>query len=355
MATAKPFECLMGAFLCAATFVVGSIAEASCLNSNADTRLRTFCVAEVVEGQTVSFRDAVLFDAMLKREGFSVGIGLPNKIPTNSVNTYVAPILDYNTNINGGNPNRPLVLGNFTFTGDEQNLKREGVVLGLAAGMNGRGIYGKGRYVDYSLSASYAHSPEHRMGMKRSSAGVCSRNLVSNNWYVDACGDTSRLVRDLLAETTSGVSLSTSKLFAFGKSAFHSTSMGIRRHFAEDYTHNQFQLGWSTVRPQGVYTSFNVSLGDAVQNKLATRRTVSATLGTAVFNRALTATAAYSYADGGMLLGFERMDTSRSISINYALTAKISVGMGYKTVNSSIDYFSEKEPTFTIQFAPIRF
>jgi hypothetical protein len=329
--------------------------DASCLNPNADTRLRTYCVAETLAGNAVTLNDALVLDTLLKREGYAAGIGLPNSVDTSTTQTFVSPVLDYNTNINGGNPNRPLVLGGLTFTGDEANLRREGAVAGAAAGVNGRTVYGNGDYLDYAVSASYAYSPQHGIGIARGSANLCSRNHIANQWYVDACGDSTRLVRDLAAETNSGLSLSTAKLFTTGNGAFHSTSVGVRRYYAEEYQQNQIQLGWNTVRNRGAYTGFNFSFGEAVPNQLAQRRSASATVGTTVFDRALTATASYSYADGGRLLGFERNDTTRSVTLNYALNANLSVTVGYRTVDSSIDYFSEREPIVSVQFAPIRF
>ena len=329
--------------------------EASCLNSNADTRLRTYCVAETLAGNAVTLSDALLLDTLLKREGFAAGIGLPNEVDTSTTQTFLSPVLDYNSNINGGNPNRPLVLGALTFTGDEAFLRREGVVAGAAAGVNGRTVYGNGDYLDYAVAGSYAYSPQHGMGVARGSANVCSRNHIANQWYVDACGDTTRLVRDLAAETNSGLSINTAKLFTTGNGAFHSASVGVRRYFAEQYQQNQLQFAWSTVRNRGAYTGINFSYGEAVPNQLAQRRTVSAALGTTVFDRALTATASYSYADGSRLLGFERNDTTRSLTLNYAVNANLSITVGYRTVDSTIDYFSEREPIVSVQFAPIRF
>ena len=53
-------------------------ASASCLNSNARTRLRTFCVAETLIDKAVILDDALLLDELLKLEGISAGIGLPH-------------------------------------------------------------------------------------------------------------------------------------------------------------------------------------------------------------------------------------------------------------------------------------
>lgn len=337
------------------TLVSVSQAHASCLNPNADTRLRTLCVADTLARNAVTLDDALLLDTLLKREGYAAGLGLPNQVPQSSTQTFVTPTLDYNTNINGGNPNRPLVLGGLTFTGDEANLRRKGVVAGVGAGVNGRSIVGEGRYLDYGIAANYAYSPQHSLSTARGSANLCSRNHIANQWYMDACGDATRLVRDLAAENTAGLTLSTAKLFSTGNGAYHSTSLGVRRHYAESYQQNQIQLGWSTVRNRGAYTALNAAFGETVQDQLSLRRSVNATVGTTLFNRALTATVGYSYADGGRLLGFERNDTTRSVNISYGLTQNLSLNVGYRSIDSTIDYFSEREPVVSVQFAPLRF
>ena len=346
-------------FKCNAVLILGLLfpttTEASCLYPNADTRLRTYCVAETLVGNAVTLNDAVLFDTLLKREGYATGLGLPNRIEQHSVQTFVTPTVDYNTNINGGNPNRPLVLGGLEFNGDEEFLHKEGLVAGVAAGVNGRSIVGEGRYLDYGIAANYAYSPQHSLSTARANANVCSRNHIANQWYVDACGDATRLVRDLAAENTAGLTLSTAKLFATGNGAYHSTSFGVRRHYAESYQQNQLQLGWNTVRNRGAYTALIAAFGEAVTDQLSLRRSVNATVGTTVFNRALTATVGYSYSDGGRLLGFERNDTTRSINISYGLTQNLSLNVGYRSIDSTINYFSEREPVVSVQFAPLRF
>ncbi|WP_445808804.1 hypothetical protein [Yoonia sp.] len=338
-----------------ATLLTNSTANASCLNPNADTRLRTFCVAETLLGNAVTLNEALLLDTLLKREGYATGIGLANPVDTSTTQTFVSPVLDYNTNINGGNPNRPLVLGGLEFTGDEEFLRKEGIVAGVGAGVNGRSIVGEGRYLDYGIAANYAYSPQHGLSTVRGSANLCSRNHIANQWYMDACGDTTRLVRDLAAETNSGLSLSTAKLFTTGNGAYHSASVGVRRYYAEAYQQNQIQLGWNTVRNRGAYTAINAAFGETVASQLSLRRSVSATVGTTVFNRALTATVVYSYADGGKLLGFERNDTTRSINISYGLTQNMSLNVGYRSIDSTIEYFSEQEPIVSVQFATLRF
>lgn len=332
-----------------------SPARASCLNPNVDTRLRTYCVERTVIQNGASLSDALLVDALLKREGYAEGIGLPNRFERNSFQTFASPIVDYNTNVNGGNSDKPLVLGGRSFRGDEKNLRVSGVIAGIRAGVNGRIVYGNGAYADYALLTSYAYSPEHSIGIGRVSTNVCSRNNVANQWYVDACGDATLLDRVLSTEISSGVALRTTKLIAGNDGAFHSVSLGVRRHFAETYDQNQLELGWSTARNRGAYTALNLSLGATVPGQLAMRRSVSATVGTTLMDRPLTATVGYSDAGSGKLLGFERNDTSRFFNITYAVSSNLSLSAGYGKIDSTIEYFSESRPTFSLQFTPVRF
>ena len=340
-------------------FIVAVIAscpvQASCLNTNADGRLSTYCVAEALNGSVISLNEAVLLDALLQREGFNVGAGFRAAADINKTQTFLSPLLEYNTNINGGNPNRPLVLGGLTFKSDEENLRRKGFMTGAVAGLNGRTVYGNGRYLDYTGSIRHVYSFKHDMGISRASVDACSRNHIANQWYLDACGNATRLVRDLVSETNKNLLLNTSAHFRIGDSVFHKASFGVRRYYTSSYEQNQIQLALDTVRSKGAYTGFQFNFGEAIANTLVMRRSVNATLGTTLFERALTVNVAYSYADGGRLLGFVRNDDTLSLTFKYAFNDNYSATIGYRAVDSTIEYFSEREPILGLHYSALRF
>ena len=122
------------------------------LNGNSydvSARLSNFCILEQMSQSLVDYRLALLIDTRLKSEGYSRGLGLPNSqaAPTTSTKAFVQPILSYSDNINGGNSPEPLVLGSLTFDGDEALYRKEGVIAGLGAGLNGRSILDEGQYI----------------------------------------------------------------------------------------------------------------------------------------------------------------------------------------------------------------
>ena len=336
-------------------FFLVSPASAACYVDGASTRLSNYCALDKIQGARVDVRTAQLIDYKLKLEGSKQGLGFPTRVEPHSTSKAIYPILSYSNNINGGNSPEPLVLGNLTFEGDENLNRKEGIVAGLGVGLNGRYIHAEEKYLTYGANASYAYSPEHGIGISTTSANVCSVNHISNWWYVDACANTSRVRKDITDDTNSNISISGSKVFTSSENSYSQMNLGVNRYFASVYTQNQVVIGLDTIHANGVYSAFDVTFGEAVENQLATRFSVSAQVTAQVANKPLTLSASYARADGGMLLGVERSGNTVGISASYQVWKNLSASIGYRRTDSTIDYFDVSTPTFGIQFAAIQF
>lgn len=329
-------------------------AHAACPPTPADTRLQTLCLTEQAEGKAVDLRTIQLIDFRIKQEGYARGLGLLGAVKQHQFAPYATPIIDYSNNINGGNPDRTLALGNLDFEGDPKLVRTKGLVAGVGFGANGRNILGAGRYIDYTIGGSWTNSAQHNQTITRAFASACSKNHIENLWYLDGCATTSSTARAIQTDRNSSLSLAVSKLIASGNN-YHQASAGVRRYFDKDYEQNQLVASVDTIRVGSVFTSFSLTLGEGVESTLATRQSVSATLGTFVNQRALRATANYSYSDGGKLLGVDRADTAQSLSITFAAHPRFSLSVGYRNTDSSIDYFDDYEPNVGVQLTPFTF
>lgn len=337
------------------SFLLPSIASASCYGEGASGRLSNYCALDKIRGARVDVRTAQLIDYKLKLEGSTRGLGFPSRVKPNSVSKAVYPIFTYSDNINGGNSPEPLVLGNLTFTGQEDLFRKEGFLAGLGLGVSGRYIHDEGKYLTYGVNASYAHSPQHGIGVTTASANVCSMNHVKNWWYIDVCANSSRLRKDITDSTNSNVSVKSSKVFESGDGVYSEASFGINRYFAESYTQNQLIFGYNTIHSNGVFSALNVTLGESVENELTTKFALRGRISTRLANKLLTLTASYSKADGGKLLGVDRSEDTYSVSATYPIWRNFRATVGYRTTDSFIDYFDVSTPSFGIQFAPIKF
>ena len=340
---------------CFTSTATTATANATCLNASPNERLSNYCLVERASKQVIDLRSAQVIDYRLKREGYERGLGLPGRAKQFSFQPYVTPILDYDTDINGGNPNKPLQLGNLTFNGDPNLVRKEGVIVGAGAGAYGRYLTGEGRYLDYGFGASYAHSFEHDIGIRRRFASLCSKNHVKNWWYVDGCAGSSYVEKDLTEDTRNTLSLTTSKLFTSSLNSHHQASVGVNRVYDEDYEQNQLSFGFQTIHSNGWHTGVNATFGESIDGEIAVREAVSASLALPVRNRRLTVSASYSEADGAKLLGVERAEETWTFSASYNVYKNVDVGIGYTETDSTIDYFDVSTPIVRISFKPIRF
>lgn len=337
------------------TLLTPTESSAYCDQSSASSRLQVYCLSNIVSMSATNVGTAQILDFRLKQEGYARGIGLPGVVDRATFVPYVYPILEYSSDINGGNPNKPLVLGSLTFFGDEEFFKKDGVIVGLGIGGSGRYIYGEGRYADYSIGASYAHSIEYDIGVERNFADLCSKNDIGGNFYLDGCLSTNQLNRELADETTSSVSLSVAKLFSDGDERFNEFTVGLRKLFKDNFEQKQLTFKLETLHDEGYFTAIGASFGGAVENQLVIRQSLNATVGTTIRNRPVSASFSYTKSNGGRLLGFTREDTTTTFNLTYAVKPNINASVGYSETNSSISYFDESESIFGIQFSPIRF
>ena len=337
------------------TLMAATPAVGACYVDGVQNRLANLCALDKIQGATVDLRTLELIDYKLKLEGSSNGLGLPTRVAAYTTSKSAYPILSYSDNINGGNSPEPLVLGNLSFDGEKALYRREGIVAGLGASLNGRYIHGEGRYLNYGVNASYAHSPKHGLGIATGSANVSSINHIRNWWFVDAHANTSRVRKDITDDTNSNLSIVTSKVFEPSDNIYSEASFGVNRYFAESYNQNQVLFGYKTIHANSVYSAFNLTVGDAVENELATKFALSGQIVTQLAKKPLKLSASYSQADGGVLLGVERDETTISVSASYPIWKSLTASIGYKKTDSTIDYFDISTPSFGLQFAAISF
>ena len=115
---------------------ISNSGSASCLLFNENERLSNYCLLETVKGKVVDQNTAIIVSQKLKREGYFGGL------EKSEWSTRFYPDFDYSNNINGGNPDKPLILGELEFEGDPELIKKEGVIGTLNFKGNNRATFG---------------------------------------------------------------------------------------------------------------------------------------------------------------------------------------------------------------------
>ena len=337
----KPLTTL--AFWISLFFLWASIAQANCLMfSNQNERLVNFCLLQSVTGKLLDERTAVLVSQRLQREGYFRGLRSP------LVTANVLPTLSYSSNINGGNPDRNLIVGGLEFEGDPSLVAKEGLVVGADFSSAYRATYGEGRYLNANLSAGVSMSPEHSIGYTRLNWAACSRNKIRFASYLDICANASNLNRKLSIDRTESISLSLGHLSYRSNFGFNDLGYGFQRTFFSEYEQDQAFVSLDTIHEKQWYSSVRVRLGETVAGNLVLNYGLDASATKMIGGRRITISLAREYSDGGKLLGVDRADRTTRVQVTVPLTEKMSAKVGYAKTDSSIEYFDEEGPSLDL-------
>jgi len=323
-------------------FASFALANPNCFLMQGNERLTNHCLLETVKGKLVDEQTMQIVVSRLKREGYFGGLEEPSFQGTLFPDAY------YAENINGGNPNKKLVLGNLEFEGNPNLVAEEGVVIGINASGSGRTTIGIGRYLDGNAKFSYGFSPEHDLSIKSMNFRVCSKNRVKSDVYADLCVSANELNKLITTDSTHSIKASISKLSFVDFGAFNEGRLSIIRLTADDYTQNQLEASVDAIHRDNLATSFTFKLGQGITDQLALKYGYGISSTTILAGRKYTFGVNHEYSDGGMLFSVNRSDRSTNVSVSTSLDTSTMLSVGYWERDSSINYFDQHYPTIRL-------
>ena len=329
---------------------LGQIVSA-CANTNNEA-LQVYCFLNELEKQPVSRDIAAKIDKKLKSQGYKNGLALGFKDPAEAINISVSSSINFDDNLNGGNPRGPLRLGGLTFQTDPDLERKSGVLIGGQVNLEHRKPISEGKYITLHASVSRLHNAEHDMAVGSRYGEICSINHIKNWWYLNACGVKSHQEKKLNSNNSSQYSLSTSKIFGGNDQNYSAVTAGLNNLRTEEFTQNQLRFGYENLNPNGRNFSLNVTFGKPVKNALTLQNSVEISYTTIIRKKPLKINFKTTNYSGSKLLGYGRSDIANSINLSLPLTKSLVLTAGATETNSSIDYYDSLTPVFGLQYNP---
>jgi hypothetical protein len=323
-------------------FISASIASANCLVFPQNERLTNYCILSKVDGKRVDAQTANVVIQRLQREGYFGGLSSPQFV------TQLYPTFTYSNNINGGNPDKKLKLGNLEFDGEPELVAKEGMVGTLNFAASNRTTIYEGRYIDANAALSLSYSPKHALSYTNTNIRLCSKNKMSRDTHVDVCASTTSQNKDITRDQTDSLSASWGKMLYVEDLGFNEAKIGLKRVYNDDFEQNQLQLSVDTIHDRDLFTSLSIKFGAPVEGNLALNYGIGLGVSGVVKDRKVTLNLNHEYSDGGRLLGFERDDKVTTVSLSTQVSRGTSITLGYKSSNSSIDYFDQYYPIISL-------
>ena len=234
-------SCLRFVIIVFSIISLGSFASANCLIFNENERLSNFCLLESVAGKIVDKNTAMIVKEKLNSEGYFGGLKKSDWF------TSFYPNIDYSENINGGNPDKPLILGDLEFVGDPELIKQEGVITTLNMRANNRSTFDAGRYLQTNLHGSYSYSPKHKNGFSSTSLETCFIDKITSKNSIDICASSSRQNKEISKTRNNTLSVYLGNLSFNENIGFSEGKLGIMHLTSDGYSQNQFTLSWDTI------------------------------------------------------------------------------------------------------------
>ena len=317
-------------------------AQANCLVFAQNERLSNYCLLNEVSGKLMDGQTASVVVQRLQREGYFGGISEPTWA------TKITPSVTYSNNINGGNPDKKLVLGNLEFDGDPNLVAKEGVIGSLNLSAINRVTFGEGDYITTSLLGTLSYSPEHDIDYSNVSANVCSKNKVDAEFYIDVCGSISHQHKQISDDRAKVLNVSLNHLTQAPKFGYFDLSIGAIRSIQDDYTQSQLKATIDIIHNNNRFGSLGVRKGEKVPNQLALDFGFDIQFSRILSGKKVDFRFAHEYQTGGKLFGIARTDKITSATASLPIREDLMANIGFVQSNSNINYFDQDYPIISL-------
>lgn len=290
--------------------------------------------------------------AQLRRDMVGQGFYHAGRPAVVARQVWVAPVLAWDGNINGGVPRDSFWFGGLLFQADPAFRAQAGVVAGVAAGGTMRLGWAEGRVVDLTGRVELAWSPDHDIGRADAGLALCSLNHVAGWTFVDLCASASRSWRDLGITGGHQVSVALAQVVST-PGALHQLGLRYARADTPAGGQDRLTLSVESVHDRMV-TDLAVTLGAAMPGTTALRQRVEARLAWHAAGRAWRADLSHQTAEGGLFLGAPRHDRGQGIGLSVAPRPGATLRLGYATTRSTAGFADHDQITLDLRLDGLR-
>jgi hypothetical protein len=307
------------------------------------------CNLKFVAGKVISNNELQVLNIKLQRNGY-----LP--LDVNSNKTYsegrfnLSPLLNYEPNINGGNPAKNLVVGDLYFVSDPKYFKVGGFTAGASLSMNFRHAVDNGQIFDVKSTLSFQKAIDFpEFSIQQHNLSVCLKKQIVSWNITQICNEsefnTKALTSTRMKKTKIGHQfysdngdkvLMNGVEFVLENGGYDFSRIKLKRHIV-DFNGSGFaaEASWGESRELSQVKDRTLDLKTSIDTKYLTELALI-----------------YNYADLEPLLGIKRIDERLVISTKISLSRALAFRLGYEKVDSTIDYFDIEQPfaMFDVRF-----
>lgn len=279
---------------------------------------------------------------------------MPGKAGPPALAFSVAPVLNYDRNINDGIPSDTVVIGGLPFRISEDGQAKSGIVLGVQASANVRAKVLRGLAWDVSAKFNVEHAPRWSYDTVRGTGTTCLL-YTSDNWVsLDICALHIRRSAENSDESRNFRSIRLGKVFSF-RDTLAETALTVQSQTWLGQTQLSVTGSGTWFRPGG--NLYSVSLGVGQEKSGVSFPTLTARLGlaTELWGKPVNFEIGYLEERGARFFGSDKDDRTVSLSIRRPVTERITAEIVVLRTISSVAEYSESSLEMNFSFTGLTF
>jgi len=329
---------------------VQTVARGQTAGLSGSERLRTFAWGKWLDTGQAPREIVAAMRSALTRQGFYHDGEAPALVWTDA---RAAPLLGYETNVNGGVAQDSFTFGAYVFEAVPEVRAVPGIVLGIDGSGLARFAWDTGRTLEVAASGTFGWAPQSDHSFRRGTVQLCSRNHVVRWIFLDACLLQAVSARDLASSSIDRASLTLSKLFE-APSAWHELSGELATTRTGTYEQTTGSIALGSVWDHAV-TDASFTLGAPVDGITALDYRLAFDIRWLAGGHPTAIGFWTSASSGGNFLGVERVDEASGITASWQATSGLTAEIGYARVNSTADLYDDESVTFRLRVDDWRF
>lgn len=283
------------------------------------------------------------------RQGYYFNGGPPEIVAREG---YVAPVLAWDGNINGGVLQDRFVFNGLTFEATPEARAKAGLAAGAQVSGVTRLAWRTGNLIELRGAAELGWSPEHEIGRADARVSVCSQNHLTGWTFLDICGTAARYWRDLSQGTATQSSVEMLRIFATDRQA-HQLGLRYIRASGTPRDQNRIALSADSVWSR-LATRAAVTVGEASPDSTVLRYRLDGGVTWLMLDRAVSLDLSAQVLEGGAFLGVPRRDEVYGLSLSTQLRPGAELRLGVIDSNSTAGIANYRQVTIDLRLDRLR-
>ena len=319
-----------------------------CTSSLADEGSRLYCNLSRISATVVSKSRLLMINQSMKRLAFQ---DLNQTDPANykEMRFSSQPLLQHESNVNGGNPKKNLTIGNLTFDSDPKFFKKEAVTVGINLTGNVRYVFRRGFYGNVNAGTNLKHAIGLNERILSNQISSCVVKQVTGWNYVDVCTEKTFENKRFNQNHNTNFNFKYKRYYGHSDGSTKLFSFGLSKE-VNGYEYQGVEISLNQIDLNDLGQNFAISARQSKKSSTPFGYTFGYKREIELFSNNVTFDAQYSFDLLLPVLGVRREDKRVGLGIKVPLSRRFDMALGYNVNDSSINYFDDRQLSVGIIF-----